>query len=101
MQLGRFARLGLVSAWRRSVVAPTAWQSQQQLVATPEDALADAGFVDHPANTPERQVILHRLPPHQFVQRVNDEGAWDWNAWGPWGPGVAPYDFVHGPLIGE
>lgn len=99
MQLGRFARLGLVSAWRRSVVALTARQSQQRLVATREDALAGAGFVVRPANTPERRVILHRLPPHQFVQRVND-GAWDWNAWGPWSPAVPPYGYVYDPVIG-
>jgi hypothetical protein len=26
-----------------------------------------------PANTPERQVMLHRLPPHKFVQRINGD----------------------------
>jgi len=46
-------------------------QSQQQIVSAHEDNLAAAGFVVRPANTPERQVMLNRLPPHVFVQRVN------------------------------
>src|SRR5271155_4504944 len=51
----------------------TACQTQQQIVTQREDNLAAAGFVIRPANTPERQVMLHRLPPHQFVQRVNGD----------------------------
>jgi hypothetical protein len=51
----------------------SACQTQQQLVAQREDNLAAAGFIVRPANTPDRQVMLHRLPPHQFVQRVNGD----------------------------
>lgn len=53
--------------------ALSACQSQQQIVADREDNLAAAGFLVRPANTPERQVMLHRLPPHKFVQRVNGD----------------------------
>jgi hypothetical protein len=51
----------------------TACESQQQRVEQREDLLAAAGFIVRPANTPERQAMLHRLPPHQFVQRVNGD----------------------------
>jgi hypothetical protein len=51
----------------------TACQTQQQIVAQREDNLAAAGFIVRPANTPERQAMLHRLPPHQFVQRINGD----------------------------
>jgi hypothetical protein len=36
-----------------------------------EDQLAAAGFVMKPANTPERQAMLGRLPAHQFLVRQN------------------------------
>jgi hypothetical protein len=51
--------------------ALAACQTQQQIVTQHEDNLSAAGFVVRPANTPERQAMLHRLPAHQFVQRVN------------------------------
>jgi hypothetical protein len=51
----------------------TACESQQQRVEDREDLLAAAGFIVRPANTPERQDMLHRLPPHTFVQRVNGD----------------------------
>jgi hypothetical protein len=127
--------------------ALAACQTQQQIVSQHEDNLAAAGFVVSPANTPERQAMLKRLPPHKFVQRVSgdtvhyiyadplvcgclyvgtqqafaqyklhqqqqnladeqlmtaqtySDPAWNWNAWGPWGPGV-PYGFVYGPGYG-
>ena len=47
--------------------------TQQQLVSSKEDALAAAGFIVRPANTPERQNMLNRLPPHHFVQRVRGD----------------------------
>ena len=56
-----------------AVLAITACQSQSTLVAQKEDNLAAAGFVVRPANTPERIAMLNRLPPHQFVQRVNGD----------------------------
>jgi hypothetical protein len=51
--------------------ALAACQTQQQIVTQHEDNLSAAGFVVRPANTPERQAMLHRLPAHQFVQRIN------------------------------
>jgi hypothetical protein len=51
----------------------TACESQQQRVEQHEDLLSAAGFIVRPANTPERQAMLHRLPPHKFVQRVNGD----------------------------
>lgn len=50
-----------------------ACQTQQQAVTQREDNLAAAGFIVRPANTPERQAMLRRLPPHRFVQRVNGD----------------------------
>jgi hypothetical protein len=56
-----------------AMFAITACQSQSAFVAQKEDNLAAAGFVVRPANTPERIAMLNRLPPHQFVQRVNGD----------------------------
>jgi hypothetical protein len=48
-----------------------ACQSQQQAMVQQENGLAAAGFIVRIANTAERQAMMHRLPPNQFVQRVN------------------------------
>jgi hypothetical protein len=48
-------------------------QTRQQAVVQHEDNLAAAGFIVRPANTPERQAMLARLPAHKFVQRVNGD----------------------------
>ncbi|WP_428394589.1 hypothetical protein [Lichenicoccus sp.] len=45
----------------------------QEIVSSKEDSLAAAGFVVRPANTPERQAMLGKLPPHQFVRRVHGD----------------------------
>jgi hypothetical protein len=50
-----------------------ACQTESQMVVQREDNLAAAGFIVKPANTPERQQMLNRLPPHTFVQRVNGD----------------------------
>jgi hypothetical protein len=47
--------------------------TQQQIVTQHEDNLAAAGFLVRPANTPARQDMLARLPPHRFVQRTNGD----------------------------
>jgi len=44
--------------------------TQQERVSQKEDTLAAAGFIVRPANTPERQAMLNRLPAHHFVQRA-------------------------------
>jgi hypothetical protein len=143
----RKSRYGMLVGLLLGVGFLAACQTQQQIVSEHEDNLAAAGFVVIPANTPERQAMLKRLPPHEFVQRVNGDTvhyvysdplvcgclyvgtqqafgqyklheqqqnladeqlmtaqtyadpAWNWNAWGPWGPGV-PYGFVYGPGVG-
>ena len=56
-----------------SICGLSACQTQQQRVEQREDILSAAGFIVRPANTPERQTMLHRLPPHTFVQRVNGD----------------------------
>jgi hypothetical protein len=50
-----------------------ACQTESQMVTQREDNLSAAGFIVKPANTPERQQMLNRLPPHTFVQRVNGD----------------------------
>jgi hypothetical protein len=50
-----------------------ACQTESQIVMQREDNLAAAGFIVKPANTLERQQMLHRLPPHTFVQRVHGD----------------------------
>jgi hypothetical protein len=48
-----------------------ACETQQQVVTQHEDNFAAVGFIVRPANTPERQAVLKRLPPDRFVQRVS------------------------------
>lgn len=45
----------------------------REAVSQKEDHLAAAGFIVRPANTPERQQMLNRLPPHRFVQRTHGD----------------------------
>ncbi|HUO01388.1 MAG TPA: hypothetical protein VMU31_01315 [Rhizomicrobium sp.] len=47
--------------------------SPEQAIGEKEDQLAAAGFVQRPANTPERENMLKRLPPNQFVRHVNGD----------------------------
>lgn len=54
------------------VVLPSC-ESTSEMVAQKEDHLAAAGFAFKPANTPERQGMLNRLPPHRFVQRIKGD----------------------------
>ncbi|MDB6084719.1 MAG: uncharacterized protein JWN43_2600 [Gammaproteobacteria bacterium] len=130
----RYARQAAIAGLMLALGALSACLTPQQKVEQHEDALAAAGFVSKPANTPERQDMLHRLPPHKFVQRADgdkvtyvyadplvcnclyvgsqeaynqfkrdqqqkrladeqqmtaqmySDAAWNWNAWGPWGP---------------
>jgi hypothetical protein len=53
-----------------AAVLLTSCATPQQIVSQKEDNLAAAGFIAQPANTPERQAMLNRLPPHRFIQRV-------------------------------
>ncbi|HWF64668.1 MAG TPA: hypothetical protein VN685_08665 [Rhizomicrobium sp.] len=55
------------------VLALSGCASATDLITRQEDQLAAAGFEQRPANTPEREEMLKRLPPNQFVRRVNGE----------------------------
>jgi hypothetical protein len=69
----RNLRFGPVVGLLLGIAALAACQTQQQIVAQHEDNLAAAGFIVRPANTPQRQEMLNRLPPHRFVQRVHGD----------------------------
>ncbi|MFT9259000.1 MAG: hypothetical protein ABF535_13150, partial [Acetobacter sp.] len=47
-------------------------ESARDRTLAKEDHLAAAGFAFQPANTPERQAMLNRLPAHRFVTRMRD-----------------------------
>ena len=64
---------GFIAVVMLGAVALAACQTESQRVAQREDNLAAAGFIVKPANTPERQQMLNRLPPHTFVRRVNGD----------------------------
>src|ERR1700734_3764968 len=70
-QRSKFA--AIIAVTIGAAVFMSACQTQSQIVAQHEDNLAAAGFIVKPANTPERQQMLNRLPPHTFVQRVNGD----------------------------
>ena len=70
---GRLPGLGILAGLVLGVCALTACETQQQQVKQHEDLLSAAGFILRPANTPERQAMLKRLPPHKFVRRVNGD----------------------------
>jgi hypothetical protein len=64
-------KYGMMVGLLLSIGALSACQTQR--IEAHEDNLAAAGFIIRPANTPERKAMLNRLPPHQFVQRVNGD----------------------------
>jgi len=69
----RNCKYGVLVGLVLGIGALAACQTQQQIVSAHEANLAAAGFIVRPANTPERQVMLNRLPPHVFVQRVSGD----------------------------
>jgi hypothetical protein len=60
--------LGLVA-----VAVLSACQSAPPDFGAQEDRLAAAGFIMRPANTPQRQQMLGRLPAHVFIMRQNGD----------------------------
>jgi len=70
MRANNCLRFGLIFL---CAAALAACASQRQLVAAKEDNLAAAGFLVRPANTPERQKMLARLPPDKFVLREHGD----------------------------
>ena len=67
------ARSATLAALLLGALCVTACQTQQDRITTREDNLSAAGFIIKPANTPERQAMLKRLPANQFVQRQNGD----------------------------
>ena len=55
------------------ICALTACQTAPPNFAAYEDGLAAAGFVRKLADTPQRQAMLARLPPNQFLIRQNGD----------------------------
>lgn len=69
----RRALVAPLAALVLSAIALGACETTQQRVAQKEDALAAAGFQVKPANTPEREAMIKRLPPNKFVQRAQGD----------------------------
>jgi hypothetical protein len=69
----RAARGFMLSAVMASIGLLSACLTQEQRIEKHEDALSAAGFIVKVANTPERQTMMHRLPPNKFVRRVNGD----------------------------
>lgn len=44
--------------------------TEQDRVVAKTDMLVAAGFIARPADTPARQAMLQKLPPHHFVMRA-------------------------------
>ena len=53
------------------IAALAACQTAPPDYGAAEDHLAAAGFIMRPADTPQRQAMLARLPAHRFVMRQN------------------------------
>lgn len=65
---GGFRALGLVS-----LLALSACVSTEDRVSQQGDRLIAAGFIQKPANTPERRDMLNHLPPHTMVRQVSGD----------------------------
>ena len=50
-----------------------ACETQQQRITGREDKLSAAGFLIRPANIPEREAMLARLPANKFVRRTSGD----------------------------
>jgi hypothetical protein len=64
------ATLAAVSA---TALALAACETTAQRIGGKEDTLAAAGFTVLPANTPQRQAELSKLPPNKFVPRTSGD----------------------------
>ena len=56
-----------------SLLTLAACLSPQQRISNREDNLSAAGFVIRPANTPQRDAMLQRLPPNKFSRSVKGD----------------------------
>jgi len=64
-----FVAAGLMA----SALSTPAMAASDKKIEQTEAALLAAGFVDRPANTPERAAMLAQLPKTKFVRRVNGD----------------------------
>jgi hypothetical protein len=51
-------------------------------------------YNQYKANQQQQQLADEQL----MTAQTYSDAAWNWNAWGPWGPPVGPYGFVYGPV---
>lgn len=65
--------LALVPILLMTILAFTGCTTPREEVSQKEDNLAAAGFVEQPANTPQRQAMVNQLPPHRFLRRVHGD----------------------------
>ena len=70
---GTIARRAVLATVAMAAIVLAACQTQQQLITQHEDKLSAAGFIVKPANTPERQAMLKKLPPNKFIQRTSGD----------------------------
>jgi len=59
-----------LTAVTAACLALSACETPQEQITNKEDLLAAAGFTVLPANTPERQMELSKLPPNKFMPRI-------------------------------
>jgi hypothetical protein len=69
----RCTRLFKIGILLLGLGALTACLSPHARVERHEDNLAAAGFIVRPANTPERQAMLKRLPANRFIRRTDGD----------------------------
>jgi predicted small secreted protein len=67
--------LATFAAISATALALSACETMSQRVAGKEDTLAAAGFTMLPANTPQRQAELSKLPPNKFVPRTTSDNS--------------------------
>ena len=70
---GMIARRAVLATVAVAATVLAACQTQQQLITQHENKLSAAGFIVKPANTPEREAMLKKLPPNKFIQRTSGD----------------------------
>jgi mannitol/fructose-specific phosphotransferase system IIA component (Ntr-type) len=73
MKSGASGRCVAIVVTLLAMSALSACETQRQIISLHEDRLSAAGFIIKPANTPERQAMLTRLPANKFVMRQNGD----------------------------
>jgi hypothetical protein len=66
-------RYGTIVVFLLGLGVISACETQRERVSRHEDRLLAAGFIERPADTPERQAMLNRLPPQRFVKRMHGD----------------------------